>query len=600
MSITPARHNIDTAPIAGSSQVEEKTATAEPEAVKSIGGLESEGSMPHNQRVFGSATQWMASQQRALPAATMGMRAGSLVAPGGSLSSRSRLGALRGTGSSNKLKTNANKPMNRAQRAQRKSATAHDADDAEADETGGAAHSHGADELGVNSSMAFGDAMGSGDSRDHAAVVYDSSDMLQADVHDADQPAPARYASAASLASAARTGGPSSALTAAQVLASRLQAGQLCWAASLNLAMQCAQMHPGTDIFVQAFTLVDADGDVIPLLSKRARLRATAGGAVRAHAADGQREGDGESSAAHEQALMAELQAAPLLGLSLRPIVDESGQAASALGGARLAELHHLQRLFERPLPPALRAALWASTAQLAAQWQALCENPDFAERMARHGDALERALNEERTRLSETIHTPSANAYRARSNWLNAQAQVSEWARRGRRPDFDGLQRVNELLGEGLKPWNRPEQADRAGARFGVLRHFDVVSGVPPRHYLRAEQLLQATIDLFEWYAEQRERMPAPIIAAQCFQRLVSLHPFADANGRTARLIADWTLLLAGLPPALLEGANMALFPNEAEGDNLPAGQAEREVVAGLVRTLGLHADWLQLDDPV
>ncbi|MCP3475959.1 Fic family protein [Bradyrhizobium sp. CCGUVB1N3] len=38
---------------------------------------------------------------------------------------------------------------------------------------------------------------------------------------------------------------------------------------------------------------------------------------------------------------------------------------------------------------------------------------------------------------------------------------------------------------------------------------------------------------------------------AAQVHQRLASLHPFEDGNGRTARLAMDWVLLRHGLPPS-------------------------------------------------
>jgi len=37
---------------------------------------------------------------------------------------------------------------------------------------------------------------------------------------------------------------------------------------------------------------------------------------------------------------------------------------------------------------------------------------------------------------------------------------------------------------------------------------------------------------------------------AVEASQRLVSIHPFEDGNGRTARLLADWLLQRSGLPP--------------------------------------------------
>ncbi len=602
MSITPVRSHAHSATNTAESSAADAGKNADAESSKSSATASSEGSMPHNQQVYGaSAAQWVATQRRALPAAAMGMRAGTLTAPGGTLASRPSSGA-RGVGNAGaKGRAGAFKsPAGRSSRGQGKSAFHLDeeSDASESDDMGGMAGGGLAGEFGAPVSMAFnGDAMGSGDQPDGTQLTPEQLAALHLDPS---VEAPLKIARQVDATEGrVLNAKPNAALDAAQLLANRVMAGQVCWVANLKLAMQCAQMHPGTDIFVQAFTLVDGDGDVIPLLSRRARLRATTDGAVNAHASDDdQHSADSAGTGAHDAALMAELASAPLMSLSLRPVIDEGGQAMAGIHGARQAELHQLRHLFERPIAPSVRAALWAASEQLMARWQALGENPDFAERMARHGDALERSLNEQRTGLSETIHTPSANAYRARANWMNAQAQVAEWARRGQAPDFDSVLRLNALLGEGLRPWNKPELATQAGARFGVLRHFDVVSGVPPHHYLRADQLLQAMIELLDWLEANRNRLPPPVLAAQCFQRLVSLHPFADANGRSARLLADWVLQLAGLPPALLEAGNVALFPNEAEDTNLPAGTAEQQMVSGLLQTLALHADWLQIDD--
>ena len=602
MSITPVRPHAHSATSTAESHAADASKRADAESSTNTASVASEGSMPHNQQVYGgSAAQWVATQRRALPAAAMGMRAGTLAAPGGTLAARPATG-LRGIGNAGAKGRPGNfkSPLGRSSRGQSKSAVHLDeeSDASESDDTGGMARGGATGEFGAPVSMQFnGDAMGSGDQPDGTELTPEQLAALHLDPS---VEAPSRIARQIDATEGrVQTQKPSAALSAAQLLASRVMAGQLCWVANLKLAMQCAQMHPGTDIFVQAFTLVDGDGDVIPMLSRRARLRATAEGTVNARASDNdEHAADSAGASAHDPALMAELATAPLMSLSLRPVIDESGQAMAGIQGARQAELHQLRHLFERPLPASMRAAIWAASEQLMARWQALGENPDFAERMARHGDALERSLNEQRTRLSETIHTPSGNAYRARANWMNAQAQVTEWARRGHAPDFDSMLRLNALLGEGLRPWNKPELATQAGARFGVLRHFDVVSGVPPHHYLRADQLLQAMIELLDWLEANRTRLPPPVLAAQCFQRVVSLHPFADANGRSARLLADWVLQLVGLPPALLDAGNVALFPNETEAANLPAGTAEQQMVSGLLQTLALHADWLQIDD--
>jgi Fic family protein len=154
-------------------------------------------------------------------------------------------------------------------------------------------------------------------------------------------------------------------------------------------------------------------------------------------------------------------------------------------------------------------------------------------------------------------------------------------------------------MLGEGLKPWNRAEQAERVGARFGELRRVDVVAGTPPQYFLRADQLPQAIDELFDWYASQRRfGTPLLLVAAQMQQRLLTLHPFADANGRSARLVLDWLLLLAELPVPVLQPADLALFPNEAATRQVAPGTAERRLLEGLIASIDLHVDWLGLAD--
>ena len=64
-----------------------------------------------------------------------------------------------------------------------------------------------------------------------------------------------------------------------------------------------------------------------------------------------------------------------------------------------------------------------------------------------------------------------------------------------------------------------------------------------PPQPYLLAK-LME---DYFLFYQENHERMHPVILAAEMHERLVTIHPFIDGNGRTARLIMNLVLLQAG-----------------------------------------------------
>jgi Fic family protein len=64
----------------------------------------------------------------------------------------------------------------------------------------------------------------------------------------------------------------------------------------------------------------------------------------------------------------------------------------------------------------------------------------------------------------------------------------------------------------------------------------------------LKVPALMQ---ELGQWLKQVPEN---PVTqAAQAHYKLVSIHPFADGNGRTARLLMNWLLLSSGYPPAII-----------------------------------------------
>lgn len=58
---------------------------------------------------------------------------------------------------------------------------------------------------------------------------------------------------------------------------------------------------------------------------------------------------------------------------------------------------------------------------------------------------------------------------------------------------------------------------------------------------------------DLFQWLRKTAVDLNPVAGAAQFHERLVSIHPFVDGNGRTARLAANLLLMAAGYPPAVI-----------------------------------------------
>lgn len=93
----------------------------------------------------------------------------------------------------------------------------------------------------------------------------------------------------------------------------------------------------------------------------------------------------------------------------------------------------------------------------------------------------------------------------------------------------------------------------DRANA--GAYRKVQVmISGakhIPPPPYLLQKKME----DLINWYNENKNLLHAVELSAEMHERLVSIHPFIDGNGRTSRLLMNLILLQNGFPIAILKG---------------------------------------------
>lgn len=73
----------------------------------------------------------------------------------------------------------------------------------------------------------------------------------------------------------------------------------------------------------------------------------------------------------------------------------------------------------------------------------------------------------------------------------------------------------------------------------------------VPPPPYLVAKQME----DYFLWYQANYKKVHPVVLAAEMHERLVTIHPFIDGNGRTSRLIMNLILLQHGYVIANIKG---------------------------------------------
>lgn len=98
------------------------------------------------------------------------------------------------------------------------------------------------------------------------------------------------------------------------------------------------------------------------------------------------------------------------------------------------------------------------------------------------------------------------------------------------------------------------PEEAGRY-RRIQVM--IQGSSHMPPAPYLVEKQME----DYFIWYERNRLNLHPIVLAAEMHERLVTIHPFIDGNGRTSRLIMNMILLQNGFVIANIKGDNTSRY---------------------------------------
>jgi Fic family protein/DNA-binding XRE family transcriptional regulator len=73
----------------------------------------------------------------------------------------------------------------------------------------------------------------------------------------------------------------------------------------------------------------------------------------------------------------------------------------------------------------------------------------------------------------------------------------------------------------------------------------------LPPQPFIVPKEME----DYFVWYSENKSKLHPVILAAEMHERLVTIHPFIDGNGRTSRLVMNLILLQNGYVIANIKG---------------------------------------------
>jgi Fic family protein len=142
------------------------------------------------------------------------------------------------------------------------------------------------------------------------------------------------------------------------------------------------------------------------------------------------------------------------------------------------------------------------------------------------------------------TISGKSMREHLEAINHQDAIEFITELAGSGKSFNERDLLQVHQLILKGI---------DRQNA--GVYRKVQVmISGsnhVPPQPYLVQKEMES----LFIWYHRNKFNLHPVQLAAEFHQKLVSIHPFIDGNGRTSRLMMNLILIQNGYAIANIKG---------------------------------------------
>ena len=102
----------------------------------------------------------------------------------------------------------------------------------------------------------------------------------------------------------------------------------------------------------------------------------------------------------------------------------------------------------------------------------------------------------------------------------------------------------IHNLILRGINPKD-------AGKYRGVQVMLKGTSYRPPQPFLVSKEME----DFYIWYETNKNSLHPIVLAAELHERLVTIHPFIDGNGRTSRLVMNLILLQNGYVIANIKG---------------------------------------------
>ncbi|MGH7488716.1 MAG: Fic family protein, partial [bacterium] len=124
--------------------------------------------------------------------------------------------------------------------------------------------------------------------------------------------------------------------------------------------------------------------------------------------------------------------------------------------------------------------------------------------------------------------------------NYWNALLRVEEWAAQRARLTETLMKRLHALVERGNRARPSPY---RDGQNMIRDSESGAIVYLPPE----AKDVPVLMAELVDWVEHAQAELPAPIIAGLAHYQFVTIHPYFDGNGRTARLLATFLLHRGG-----------------------------------------------------
>ena len=182
------------------------------------------------------------------------------------------------------------------------------------------------------------------------------------------------------------------------------------------------------------------------------------------------------------------------------------------------------------PLPPAVQAELRSRARVRAAHFSTFIEGNRLT--MEQAGQVIADGGVQISGRERDVIEV---------RNYWNALLRAEEWARKKKPLTEELIKRLHALVDNGPKAAPTPYREGQTAIKNSISGSLIYL---PPE----AKDVPALMASLVNWANDaEKSGLPAPLIAALVHYQFVTIHPYYDGNGRTARLLATFLLHKSG-----------------------------------------------------